>query len=198
MSARKKGPLSDTDKQLWDTVAATVTPLGARPDAPPIPPRRMVRPLEREAELPSEWFAGTGPAPDTSIDRKTRRRLARGHMAVSRSVDLHGMSQETAQRLLKRTIEDAVRAGEKALIVVTGKGGRRFSQIGDIPAAFRTRESFNQFGGVLKRMVPLWLEGPELRPFIQSYGTAAIEHGGEGALYVLLRRRVPGSKGMGA
>ncbi|WP_369408052.1 hypothetical protein [Kordiimonas gwangyangensis] len=43
-------------------------------------------------------------------------------------------------------------------------------------------------------MVPLWLEGPDLKPFIQSYGTASPDHGGDGALYVILRRRMPGSR----
>ena len=59
----------------------------------------------------------------------------------------------------------------------------------DIPVAYRTRNEFEQHGGVLKRMVPLWLAGPELKPFIHSYGPAAQEHGGDGALYVVLRKQ---------
>jgi len=189
--SKRKDSISPEGRALWETVTRTVTPLGERPDAPPIAPRRMVRPLGRGTELPADWFAGTAPEPEKNIDRKTRRRLVRGQMPVARSVDLHGLNQEQAQRLLKRTVVDAVRAGEKTLLVVTGKGGKRFAQSEGISAAYRTRGDFDQFGGVLKRMVPLWLEGPELKPFIQSYGPAAPDHGGEGALYILLRRKSP-------
>jgi len=41
---------------------------------------------------------------------------------------------------------------------------------------------------VLKRNVPRWLDEPDLRPLVVSYTTAAIHHGGEGALYIHLRK----------
>jgi DNA-nicking Smr family endonuclease len=193
----RKPTLSDRDKAIWDKVAETVKPLGERGDAPALPPRRMVRDLRDKNELPSEWHARPGPAPDPRIDRKTRRQITTGRMEVDRSIDLHGMTQDQAYARLKATVEGSVRRGDKALLVVTGKGGKRFSQLEATPAAYRTRDEFEQFGGVLRRMVPLWLNGPELKPFIQSYGPAAQEHGGEGALYVILRRRLPGSRRKG-
>lgn len=190
----KKPTLSDRDKEIWQKVTDTITPLDGRPDAPPIKPRRMVRDLREGQELPSEWHSRPSPTPDARIDRKTRRQITTGRQDVDRSVDLHGMTQDQAFRVLKSTVEGAVRRGDKTLLVVTGKGGKRFSQLEATPAAYRTRNDFEQHGGVLKRMVPLWLNGTELKPFIQSYGPAAQEHGGEGALYVLLRRRLPGSR----
>jgi DNA-nicking Smr family endonuclease len=42
--------------------------------------------------------------------------------------------------------------------------------------------------GVLRRNVPRWLAAPGLAPLVISYATAHIRHGGEGALYVRLRR----------
>ena len=42
--------------------------------------------------------------------------------------------------------------------------------------------------GVLKRNVPMWLAEPELRAIVVSFATAAIPHGGEGALYIQLRK----------
>ena len=77
----------------------------------------------------------------------------------------------------------------KTVLVITGKGGARFLQIDAIPAAQRTREDFSPMDGVLKRMVPIWLAGDALRSFVESYGIASPGHGGEGALYVRLRRR---------
>lgn len=190
----KKPKLSERDEAIWQKVAESVTPLGDRPAAPPIPPRKMVRDLRDGQALPSEWHSRPSPTPDARIDRKTRRQITTGRQEVDRSVDLHGMTQDQAFRVLRSTVEGAVRRGDKTLLVVTGKGGKRFSQLEATPAAYRTRDEFEQFGGVLRRMVPLWLNGPELKPFIQSYGPAAQEHGGEGALYVLLRRRLPGSR----
>lgn len=188
-------PLPQKDSELWQEVTKTVKPLKARGEGAQLPPRRMIRRLDEERPLPADWHLGTIPDPTPHLDRKTKRKLTKGIQDVDRSIDLHGLNQDQAFGLLKSAVEGAVRRGDKTLLIVTGKGGARFSQTGlDTPVAYRTREEFDQFGGVLKRMVPIWLNGPDLKPFIQSYGPAAKEHGGEGALYVLLRRRVPGSK----
>jgi DNA-nicking Smr family endonuclease len=40
---------------------------------------------------------------------------------------------------------------------------------------------------VLRKNVPLWLAEPELRAIVVSFTTAAVPHGGEGALYIQLR-----------
>ena len=42
---------------------------------------------------------------------------------------------------------------------------------------------------MLRRLVPQWLRASELRVFVLGFETAAIPHGGEGALYVRLRRK---------
>lgn len=193
----RKPKLSDRDRAIWEKVTETVRPLEARPDAPAMPPRRMVRDMRGDRGLPDEWHSRPSPMPEARIDRKTRRQITTGRIDVDRSIDLHGMTQDQAFAKLRATVEGSVRRGDKVLLVVTGKGGKRFAQTGATPAAYRTRDEFEQFGGVLRRMVPLWLNGPELKPFIQSFGTAAQEHGGEGALYVMLRRRLPGSRRRG-
>ena len=41
---------------------------------------------------------------------------------------------------------------------------------------------------MLKRQVPMWLEGPELRSLVIGFDSAGIGHGGAGALYVRVRR----------
>ncbi len=66
---------------------------------------------------------------------------------------------------LRRAAED----GWRAVLVITGKGSR-----GD---------------GVLRRMVPHWLADPALRDLIAGVSEAHRHHGGEGALYVALKRR---------
>ena len=42
--------------------------------------------------------------------------------------------------------------------------------------------------GVLRRQVPQWLSLPEFRALVVGFEEAHIGHGGEGALYVRVRR----------
>jgi len=71
--------------------------------------------------------------------------------------------------------------------VITGKGrsnqhNQQYFMAGQEPET-----------GVLRRLTPLWLEEPQLRMFVASHSPAAPRHGGEGALYIRLRRqRQPG------
>jgi DNA-nicking Smr family endonuclease len=67
--------------------------------------------------------------------------------------------------------------GAKVVIIVTGKG--------------LTRDE----GGVLRRVVPMWLQSPHLRDLVVGFGEAARHHGGEGALYVRIRRAERANRG---
>ena len=82
------------------------------------------------------------------------------------------MTQAEAHAALVRFLRRAQGDGAKFALVITGKGAR---------GAERDR-------GVLKRQVPLWLKLPELRPYVIGFEDAHIAHGGEGALYVRVRR----------
>ena len=62
-------------------------------------------------------------------------------------------------------------SGAKVVLVITGKGVRGDGE-----------------RGVLKRQVPMWLRLPEFRDMVVGFETAGIGHGGEGAMYVRLRR----------
>jgi DNA-nicking Smr family endonuclease len=42
--------------------------------------------------------------------------------------------------------------------------------------------------GVLRRQVPQWLSQPEFRALVVGFEEAHIGHGGEGALYLRIRR----------
>jgi DNA-nicking Smr family endonuclease len=108
--------------------------------------------------------------PIQDIDYRTHARIRRGRLEVDAKLDLHGLRQDEAQRALTAFLRRAQADGAKIVIVVTGKG--------------QTREA----GGVLRRVVPLWLQAPQLRDLIISFGEAARHHGGEGALSVRIRR----------
>jgi DNA-nicking Smr family endonuclease len=70
--------------------------------------------------------------------------------------------------------------GDRNVLVITGKGTRAEME--------RMRDFTVEERGVLRRLVPLWLGEPELRGMVISYTTAGPRHGGDGALYVRLRK----------
>jgi DNA-nicking Smr family endonuclease len=116
------------------------------------------------------------PAP-APLERRLKQRLARGSASIDARIDLHGMTQSQAHGALLHFLRRAQADNAKVVLVITGKG--TFDRHAD-------RER-----GVLKRQVPLWLRLPEFRSFVVGFENAAISHGGEGALYLRLRRKRP-------
>lgn len=166
--------LSQAEAELWDVVTADVRPFHARP--------QRIEPAPASAEKAAEARPVAAPnrdrppapprpmAPAADIDHRTRVKIKRGRLEVGAKLDLHGMRQDEAQRALMAFLRRAQANGAKVAIVVTGKG--------------QSREE----GGVLRRVVPMWLQAPNLRDVVVGFGEAARHHGGEGALYVRIRR----------
>ncbi len=123
------------------------------------------------------------PPPLTELDRRKARRIGAGRIEVEARIDLHGMRQSEAHTALRRFLTSAHAKEKRWVLVITGKGGpqRGTSEPDDYG---RVEER-----GVLRRNVPRWLAEPELRAIVVGFSEAAIRHGGEGALYVQLRRR---------
>jgi DNA-nicking Smr family endonuclease len=126
------------------------------------------------------------------IDSKAVRRLGNGRLAIDARVDLHGLRQSEAHSELRRFLMRSVARGHRMVLVITGKGGRDRSRI---PAVDRDDYWADDLGfatdrepGVLRRQVPMWLREPELAAVVVGFTTAHVRHGGEGALYVQLRR----------
>jgi DNA-nicking Smr family endonuclease len=125
-----------------------------------------VRPAAAKATKPS-------PPPLAPLGRRERSQLAKGRKPIDARLDLHGMTQERAHRRLIGFLQGAAADGATFVLVITGKG-RASVLDGD--------------RGVLRRQVPLWLALPDLRSLVVGFEEAGIGHGGEGALYVRLRR----------
>jgi DNA-nicking Smr family endonuclease len=159
--------LSEDERRLWSSVARSVLPLpGMRQikDTAPADPAPPPRPVYIPPPSPAR------PPRLAPIDSRARRRLARGRDGIDRRIDLHGMTQAQAHAALTRFLRQAQADEARYVLVVTGKG--------------RGPEA-----GVLRRQVPLWLGLPEFRNLVVGFDVAHVGHGGEGALYVQVRRR---------
>jgi len=170
----RRRSLSDDERVLWSTITRSIAPLKGRKraeDAAEIAPaetRSTARPVASPAATPPRR---TTPPPLAPIDRRTKQRLARGATEIGGRLDLHGLTQAEAHAALARFLHGAQARDVKVVLVITGKGG-----------------SDGEGRGVLKRQVPMWLEGAELRSLVIGYDNAGIGHGGAGALYVRVRR----------
>ena len=113
------------------------------------------------------------------LDRQTSRQLDKGKLEVEARLDLHGMRQRDAHAQLRRFLKTAQAKGLKHVLVITGKGV-------DQTAAKSFYEEDER--GVLRQAVPHWLADPEFATLVVSFSQAPRRLGGEGALYVRLRR----------
>jgi DNA-nicking Smr family endonuclease len=107
------------------------------------------------------------------MSRREKSRLSRGRDQIDARIDLHGMTQARAHRALLSFLRQAHADGAIFVLVITGKG----RSVG-----------VEREHGVLRRQVPHWLALPEFRTLVVGFEQAHIGHGGEGALYVRVRR----------
>jgi len=197
MSRRRQ--LTDEEHALWSGFTRSITPLrqsksaakpkakvGAKPSVKPtakpptgssdkksanaVEPPRSPRPSARDKPP-----APTSP-PLAPLGRRLKQRVARGRDPIEARIDLHGLTQTQAHGALLHFLRRAQADGARIALVVTGKGS------GDAQRDFAAER------GVLRRQVPLWLALPEFRPFVVGFEPAHVGHGGQGALYVRLRR----------
>ncbi len=182
----KRGQDSDSDAELWQRVAGSARPLkkhrAAMKPEPLLPPSRKAAKESEPARKPLLPKAQPKSAPiprGEALDRGTARKLERGHLAVEARLDLHGMRQRDAHAALRRFLKSAQGKGYRHVLVITGKGTD--------PDA---RRSFYEEDarGVLRQAVPHWLAAPDLAHVVVSFSAAPRRLGGEGALYVRLRK----------
>ena len=177
--------LSEEEHELWRSIARSLKPLRkraarekddarvAKPEPVASPkPAKSTRAAKVIRPSPPPPLRPPSPPPLAPLARREKQHLARGRAAIDARLDLHGMTQAQAHAALARFLHRAQHDGVKFALVVTGKGTR----------------SADAERGVLRRQVPHWLGLPELRDIVLGFEEAHITHGGEGALYVRLRR----------
>lgn len=166
-----KRPLKPEEQKIWAMVAATVHPLTGRSE----PKKAMPQTLDAAARIEPKRL---GDKPRTlrygvdGIEPRRKHRIAKEREEIGARIDLHGLTQERARAALDAFVLRAWNDGWRAVLVITGKGVQ-----GD---------------GILRKAVPGWLGAPELSHIVAGISEAARHHGGEGALYVALKRKPRG------
>ncbi len=167
--------LTEADRLVWAGYALNVRALrGALPTLPlpevPSPvslspaPARSPPAAPRRPAPPVQ--VGAAPA---GLDRATWTRFRTGKLGPARTLDLHGWTAHRAHEALHAFLRAAHAEGLRCVEVVTGRGQRE--------------------DGVLRRELPHWLNGPELRPLVLA---ASHPHpANPGSVRVLLRRVRP-------
>jgi DNA-nicking Smr family endonuclease len=182
----RKRALSEEERALWESVAKQTKPLRkrARTTKPPIASPDSKMPAAAKAVVPTKpspavkiaQAAKPNPAPAAPplapLGRRERSQLSRGRKDIDARLDLHGMTQTRAHHALFSFLQRAHSGGLTFVLVITGKG----------------RMGAETERGVLRRQVPQWLSLPEFRSLVVGFEEAHIGHGGEGALYVRIRR----------
>jgi len=171
--------LDEEDAALWAHVTAQVTPLRKSPKpatAPALASARKQDSPRPAPAVPRPPVARREPkplAPESRerLHRTAERRMRRGSVEVAGRLDLHGLTRDEAHRAVMRFLSGLASDGGRLALVITGKGTMKGGE------------------GVLRSELPRWLSEGALARSVLAWRPAAPRHGGEGAFYVLLRRK---------
>ncbi|MEO1608605.1 MAG: Smr/MutS family protein [Pseudomonadota bacterium] len=200
---RRQRNLTEEEQALWQQISQKIKPLQPARDASPhTPPPSQKKAVSAQTQQQSKQqrklrLGGAKPAQIAALqtptkqavneaqfacfDQKLAKKVGKGRTKIDARLDLHGMRQHEAKAELRRFLFSSLAKGHRIILVITGKGEPLIS---DVP--WDGGEAENR--GVLKRMVPHWLREPEFSAVVVSYMSAHIHHGGEGALYIHLKK----------
>ena len=89
-----------------------------------------------------------------------------------RSLDLHGKTLSAAKISLSQFINSSIKNNIRCILVITGK-----------------KKTLNGSRGLIRENLPLWLKENELVNYILFHCFATKKDGGDGARYILLRKK---------
>lgn len=188
MAPRKPRTLQPEERALWEKVAKQTVRLGPIHVAAPDIRQQLKKDPKPAKNRPIPHFQiGAKPSvrhvphrvekPSIAMDFKAYKKMKSGKLAPEARIDLHGLTLAQAHPRLIGFIQDSANRGRRLVLVITGKGR---ADPGDGPIPTRL--------GVLRHQVPHWLHSMPLKPLILQINEASRKHGGQGAIYVYLRR----------
>lgn len=185
--------LSDEEAAVWEKLAATVVPLHPLRPGKKAPVKAMTVPAAPQPTRPAPAHrAGQSSRPPSppeplppsarrvpapgNLDSYWDRRLKAGDIAPDLALDLHDHGMDAAYSRLIGGMEQARSMGARVVLVITGRPR-------PVDAADRATSR-----GVIRAKILDWLAASEHGDAIAAIRKAHRRHGGDGALYVVLRR----------
>lgn len=174
--------LSTDEEALWNALIRSVRPIRphARPAmaAPAAPDPAPLPPTKRLTLPPQRPIAAAPPkTPAAVLDSGWERRIKGGTISPDMSIDLHGHTLAAAHGQLNQAIAQGLARDARVLLVVTGKPPKSSA------AGAGSRR------GAIRGEIGHWLETSPYADRIASVRIAHPRHGGDGALYLILRRK---------
>ena len=108
--------------------------------------------------------------------------LKRGKVKIDRKIDLHGYTLEQAYKKFKSEVKNNYHKNKRCLLVITGKGIRKKYENKDASPP-------KLFYGKIKNSILDWINEDDLKELILTYQDAGSEQGGDGAIFVYLRKK---------
>lgn len=170
--------LSPEEQALWTALTRSVKPIRAVARLP-VPAAVPLKPVEQKRLTPSParpFAAQPARSPATILDSGWERRIRGGNLVPDMTIDLHGHTLSSAHARLGQAIALGLAQGARILLVITGK-----------PPKITALDSHARRGAI-RGEIGHWLETGSYADRIASVRTAHPRHGGDGALYVILRR----------
>lgn len=183
--------LTADEAEAWAKVAVTVAPIGPRKaaiaPAGPAPPQADTASQARDntrkpASGPPRQAApavavrdGKGRS-DPGLDSHWDRRFRAGAIEPDFTLDLHGHTLDSAHARLMDGLAQARALGARVVLLIAGKAR---------PVEHADRGTRR---GAIRAKVLDWLASSSHAPAIAAIRKAHPRHGGEGALYIVLKR----------
>lgn len=181
--------LSAEESALWERVAQTVKPLKGRRLAAAARPKEVLAP-EPVAPLPARKVRGRVPSPRVAaattppppppapgLDSHWDRRLAKASVDPDFTLDLHGCTLDQAHVRLDMGLGQAKAMGARMVLLITGK-----------PRPVEHADRGEKRGAIRAKILD-WLAAGPHGSDIAAIRNAHRRHGGDGALYLVLRKR---------
>ena len=108
--------------------------------------------------------------------------LKKGRIKIDRRLDLHGYTLLDAYEKFKDEVIKLYNKNKRCMLVITGKGVH-------LKRKESTEENPKLFHGKIKKSIIDWIKEDQFKNYILTYQDAGFDHGGDGALFVYLRRK---------
>ena len=140
----------------------------------------MKKKFSLSSQNKKDWLDFTK-QPKNIYDKDKTHKYDNNYSRKIRKLDLHGFSLNDANQKVKKFIEDSFDRGYEKIVIVTGKGLR--SKVYNDP--YRSKDM-----NILRNSVPAFIQNDQsMLNLVKKISGASIKDGGDGAFYVLLKKK---------